>query len=459
MTHTRRSVALLCLLAVFVLPIFAQQRKLKPGFNLFSKAQDVQLGKEAAAEIEKQYEVVTDPVLDTYLKRIGGNLAKQPEADKYPYTFKLVKDPTLNAFALPGGPTFVHTGLITAAENEAQLAGVMAHEIAHVALRHGTNQASKANLIQLPALLAGSAVGGSMMGQLAQLGIGLGANSVLLKFSRNAERDADLLGARIMSRAGYNPIEMARFFEKLEADGGSRGPQFFASHPNPGNRIKAVEQEIRYLPQTNYDANTGEFSKVKTLVAKLPPPVKKPGQAASAGSTTGSASTGVPEVQVSGRLKEFQGGEFSISHPDNWRSAAGQEAGSAIIAPENGAFQDSNGGIQVGLGVMTGMYTPQNARNLQDATSQFIQQIRSGNPQIQVAQGNPEQLRIDGSEALRTTLAGPSPYQGEREIDNLVTIARPNGRVLYFVFVAPESRNNQAVPVFQQMLRSVKLPR
>jgi hypothetical protein len=451
MTHTRRPVAVFCLLALLVVPVLGAQRKLKPGFNLFSKDQDVQLGKEAAAQVEKQYEVVTDPVLDGYLKRIGSKLAAQPEADKYPYTFKLVKDPTLNAFALPGGPTFVHTGLITAAENEAQLAGVMAHEISHVALRHGTNQASKANLIQLPALLAGAAVGGSMIGQLAQLGIGLGANSVLLKFSRSAERDADLLGARIMAGAGYNPIEMARFFEKLEADGGSRGPQFFASHPNPGNRVKAVEEEIRYLPQRDYTTGSGDFQKVKALVAKLPPPVKKPGQAAAPAAT--------PDVQASSQLKEFQGREFTISHPDNWRSAEGSEAGSAIIAPEGGAFQDANGGVQVGLGVMTGIFTPKSARNLQEATSEFVEQVRSGNPQLQVGQGRAEQLRVDGSEAIRTTLSGPSPYQGEREIDNLVTIARPNGRILYFVFVSPESRNNKAQPVFKQMLRSVRLPK
>jgi Putative Zn-dependent protease, contains TPR repeats len=196
---------------------FAQLPDLKPGFNLFSKEQDVQLGREAAAQVERQMPVVRDSELNSYIQRIGARLAATPEAGGFPYTFKVVNDSSINAFSLPGGPTFVNTGLIKAAENESQLAGVLAHEISHVALRHGTNQASKANLIQIPAALLGSVVGGggSMLGQLAQLGIGLGANSVLLKFSRTAERQADLLGAQIMSRAGYNPIEMARFFEKL----------------------------------------------------------------------------------------------------------------------------------------------------------------------------------------------------------------------------------------------------
>ena len=230
------------------------QHKLKPGFNLFSKEQDVQLGKEAASQVEKQMQVVKDPDLNNFLNNITKRLIAVPEADaqSFQYSFKIVNEKSINAFALPGGPAFVYTGLIAAADNDAQIAGVLAHEMSHVALRHGTNQVSKANLLQLPAMLAGALAGDSMLGQLAQLGIGLGANSVMLKFSRNAERDADLLGARIMSAAGYNPIEMARFFEKLEAEGGSHTAfeQFLSDHPNPGNRVKAVEEEMQYFPKT-----------------------------------------------------------------------------------------------------------------------------------------------------------------------------------------------------------------
>ena len=258
----------LMMMWALALPAGAQQRELKPGFNLVSKDQDIQLGKEAKAQVEKQMPVVRDAEIVNYVRSIGQRLAATPQAGGFPYTFDVVNDKNINAFALPGGPTFANTGLIAAAENEAQLAGVMAHEISHVALRHGTNQASKANLIQLPAMLAGALAGrgGSMLGQLAQLGIGLGANSVLLKYSRNAERDADLLGARIMSEAGYNPVEMARFFEKLEAEGGSRGLEFFSSHPNPGNRVKAVQQELQYLPQRQY---RNSDARLRTIQARI----------------------------------------------------------------------------------------------------------------------------------------------------------------------------------------------
>jgi predicted Zn-dependent protease len=256
-----------------------QIREPKPGWNLFSKEQDVQLGREAAAQIEKEHEVVTDAQLQTYISNLGAQLARSPRAGDFPYSFKVVNDSSINAFALPGGPMFIHTGLIKEAENEAQLAGVMAHEISHVALRHGTNQASKAQLIRLPALLAGQMADGSMLGSLAQLGIGVGANSVLLKFSRSAESQADYNGTLIMSDAGFNPIEMARFFEKLQAAGGRQGgvAQFFSSHPNPGNRSKAIESLIRQLPSRRYtQGDAAAFGRAQAVVQRYPAPKPKP---------------------------------------------------------------------------------------------------------------------------------------------------------------------------------------
>ena len=225
------------------------------------------------------------------VERIGRRLVATGMAGDYPYSFKVVNDPSINAFALPGGPTFVTHWLLKAADNEAQVAGVMAHEISHVALRHGTHQASKANLIQLPAMLAGAVVGsGSMLGQLAQLGIGLGANSVLLKFSRDAESEADILGARMMAQAGYNPIEMARFFEKLEAQGGRGGPQFLSDHPNPGNRMRAIQEEIQYMPQKNYTAGTDSLRDLQSKLGSLPAPSPQRGR-------SGAVSRATPTVR------------------------------------------------------------------------------------------------------------------------------------------------------------------
>jgi predicted Zn-dependent protease len=264
-------VLMLLLIAVTVV---AQSKKLRPGFNLFSKEQDIQLGKESAAEVEKKMKVVDNTELQNYIATVGKKLTSSADAGEFPYSFKVVVDKSINAFALPGGPMYIHTGLIAAADNESQMVGVMAHEVSHVALRHGTNQASKQQMLQLPAMLAAQATGsgGGMLGTLSQLGINLGANSVLLKFSRGAETEADLLGTRLMHAAGYNPAELANFFRKLEAEGGNQNKlveMFMASHPNPGNRVQAVQKEAQSLPARAYNGETGQFRNMQATVAKL----------------------------------------------------------------------------------------------------------------------------------------------------------------------------------------------
>ena len=437
------------------LPALAQLHQYKPGFNLFSRDQDIQLGKEAAGEIEKQVEIVDNRELNAYINSIGSKLAAQPQADKYPYTFKVVNDPSINAFALPGGPAFVHTGLIAAVDNEAQLAGVLAHEITHVALRHGTNQASRANLIQLPAMLAGAALGSdSMLGKLGQLGIGLGANSVLLRFSRTAETQADLHGVQIAAQAGYSPIEMARFFQKLEAEGGSRGPQFFSDHPNPGNRMKAIEDEIRHMPQRNYNADTGQLARMKAIVAKLPAPKKKPAQQSAAQQTGPSASLSIPNSRPSGRMQQYQGKDFSLSYPDNWKPFASQNSSGVMIAPASG-IQESEEAL-VGYGAIVNYHRPKEANaSLWQATDEFLSLLKSADPRMRAGREMPREISLGGKSAIMTTLYSDSIFRGQTEVDLLVTVAHPNG-ILYIVFVAPESEGQYANGAFEQMMRSVR---
>jgi beta-barrel assembly-enhancing protease len=152
--------------------------------------------------------------------------------------------------------------------------------MSHVILRHGTHEASKANMIQIPAALAAAAIGnGSLLGQLANYGLSLGANSFLLKFSRDAESEADALGSHLMAEAGYDPIELARFFHKLQASGGqgsSQLAQFLSDHPNPGNRERAIGAEAATLPRRSYGYETGQFQRVKAAVSRLPAPRKQP---------------------------------------------------------------------------------------------------------------------------------------------------------------------------------------
>jgi len=252
-----------------------------PGFNLFTKQQDEQLGQESAAQVRKQMTVIKDPVLTNYVNLVGKRLAATPEAinSGFPFTFEVVADPSINAFALPGGPMFINTGLLKAVDNEAQLAGVMGHEMSHVILRHGTNQASKRDFIELPAALASQIAGGStsLLTQLAGYGINFASTGVLLKFSRSAESQADLNGSHMMAEAGYDPMQMAKFFDKLNAQAGAGGPglQFLSDHPNPDNREKAIEKEAALLPKRNYGYETGQFQKMKQVVAGIHEPAPK----------------------------------------------------------------------------------------------------------------------------------------------------------------------------------------
>ncbi len=442
----------LAMLTLTLVPASAQLHQYKPGFNLFTRDQDVQLGKEAAGEIEKQVEIVNNRELTDYINSIGSKLAAQPQADKYPYAFKVVNDPSINAFALPGGPAFVHTGLIAAVDNEAQLAGVLAHEITHVALRHGTNQATRANLIQLPAILASKAAGTeSLLGQLAQIGIGVGANSVLLSFSRTAETQADLVGVQIAAQAGYNPIEMARFFQKLEADGGARGPQFFSDHPNPGNRMKAIEDEIQYLPRRNYNADTGQLARMKAVVARLPAPRKPIAQQAK----PSASSPSIPNSRPTDRVRQYQGRDYSLSYPENWNPVASQDASSVMIAAPSAMLQ-SQSGVSMGYGVMVAYYRPRDAEaNLWQATDEFVSQLRSADPRMHAGRDMPREVKIGGKSAILSTLNSDSMFQGQSEVDLLVTVAHPNG-VLYLVLVAPESESQYANRAFDQLLQSMR---
>ena len=178
----------------------------------------------------------------------------------------------INAFALPGGPIYVNMGTILAADNEAQLAGVMAHEISHIVQRHATRAATKQMMTQAPLSVLGGLLGGGLGAQLTRFGISFGLGSYLLRNSRKNESEADLVGTDIMYDAGYDPRQMAVFFEKLQGQGGGRGLQFLSDHPNPGNRARAVSDEVATLPRkSSYRTDSQEFRQIRQMAAERSP--------------------------------------------------------------------------------------------------------------------------------------------------------------------------------------------
>jgi len=429
-------------------PVQAQRTKLEPGYNIYSPQDDVEIGRQVSAEAEKELPIITDDLLSEYVNRLGLQLAGFAPGERYPYQFKLVNDPAINAFALPGGFIYVNRGIIETADREAELAGVMAHEIGHVALRHGTNQQSRNSIFQgIIGVLGGLFGGGNGVGSIvAQAGAGIGAAAFFNRFSRDAERQADLMGTQILYDAGWDPTAMPEFFEKLEAEGGSRGPEFLSSHPNPGNRAASVAAEIAKLgPRPDqYRDNFSDFRRIKTRLEEI-------GESSDDNSTqvTAPPYTEPPEGP-STRYEFYRGMQVELVRPNNWMV---HDANSTLtIAPERGI--QTNGSLAYGLMISrvepTG--TPQ---TLTDASNQLLDSLRDSNPTLGVEQRFRD-MRIGGRNGLRATLSSESSYGG-RERDILVTAFGPDGRTLiYFVAVVREADAGAYERTFDTILNSVR---
>ena len=243
------------------------------GVNFYSLEREIALGKGLAQEVERSAKLVDDPIVSEYVNRVGQNLVRNSDA-KVPFTIKVIDSDVVNAFALPGGFFYVNSGLLLRADSEAELAGVMAHEIAHVAARHGTKNATKGELAQLatiPLIMLGP---GGWAGYGLYEGLQFAIPMGFLKFSRDAEREADYLGLEYMYKAGYDPNAFVTFFEKVEAEEKRQPgtiPKFFSTHPPTPDRVEAIQKEIgNVLPaRDQYIVTTSEFDTVKLRLRRI----------------------------------------------------------------------------------------------------------------------------------------------------------------------------------------------
>ena len=430
----------------------AQRTQLKPGWNLFSVQQDIAVGKENASQAIRQLPLCNSPKIDGYLTQLGMRLVAHLDTHgaTYPWEFHCVNDRAINAFALPGGYVFVNRGAIEAADNEAQLAGVMAHEISHVALRHGTNQASKAEATQGVLGIAGGLFGGGVSGAMMQALSTFAAGGVLLRYSRTAETQADVSGTQVLYDSGYDPRAMAQFFEKLEAETkGKNPPEFFSDHPNPDHRVERVDQEISKLggipPNARKDSQ--EFEAAKREVMNLPI-VKKAVPGAAGGS--GISKPAPPSANYA----SYQAGSFAMKYPDNWKKYGDQD--NLAFAPDGGVGSDSSGHGALAYGISVGTQKVQdpNAPNALDAaTRQLIEGLKQSNPNMKVTR-QPARVRLNNQPALSTYLANDSPAGGQ-ETDWIITVVRLEGLV-YFVCTAPQSEYSNYDKTFGNILDSVR---
>jgi len=489
MTKRKRpSLVLLACAVVLSAPLaaFSAASRPTPGFNLFSVEQDIEIGRESAVEAERQIPLLRDRNVDRYLNEIIGKLAAQAPGARYPYAIKAVNASEINAFSLPGGPMYVNRGLFEAARNEAELAGVLAHEMAHVALRHGTHQASKAYLTQ-----AGLGILGGLLGKnggntetiLNAIG-GVGLNAVFLKFGRDAEYQADELGAEIMALAGYNPVAMANFFELLRSEqGGDPGKlkQLFSGHPPSADREARIRNQAASLSVAR-SSEVGGFDRMSadlrgrspapSRVAELP---QEPRNQDRRNSESGQYDVRVDEP--SSRLRRFEqrGGFFTIDYPENWRAYAAEPGYAVSIAPDGGVVETASGQQAMLYGVIVNHYAPfepytdesmernyvppedmdQWRGSLAEATDDLVRQIIRSNTYLRAESGSARREQIDGASSLSVVLSGRSPVTGQEEKVTVVTRGLSDGHVLYALCIVPGSGYDSMARTFARMLRTL----
>lgn len=443
--------------------VFGQTRVTPPN-NRFSVEQDVEIGREASAEIRKQYPIIDDATIRTYLDRLGRRLVESaPDELRQPafeYSFTAVNLKEINAFALPGGPMFVNRGMIEAARSEGEVAGVMAHELSHVLLRHGTANATKAQGFQLGAIagaIAGAVVGGGW-GRVISEGSQFGLGTWMMKYSREYERQADLLGAQIMARAGYDPRDLALMFETIEKQSRGGAPEWLSSHPNPGNRTAYITREAASLPIEGRGADDREFDRVRARFSSLPPArsmaeMGQPGAGSGRSEVPASAGrVGQPVPRPSSSYRSVRGGQlFQASVPANWQPVSSNN--SIKFAPEN-AYGEVNGQAVFTHGVEMGV-TRAASRNLHESTAALVQALARANRDLRQA-GQARNVRLSQRSGIGTPLVNRSALGGQERI-GLYTTFLSDGSLFYYLTIVPDNEASSYSAAFDRVTRSLRI--
>lgn len=465
-----KNLALMALMSAFVimpLAIFGQTKVEMPK-NKYKVSDDVELGRKASVEVEKQFPILRDADAGRYLEQVGARLvAAIPSQFRQPafnYRFKLVNARDINAFALPGGPMYVNRGMIEAAKNEGEMAGVMAHEISHVALRHATAQQTKLNsplnqILGIGAVLGGAVLGGQAGAQLGQVF----AAGYFLRYSRDYETQADILGAQIMAAAGYDPRDLANMFRTIEGQRGSGGgaPEWLSSHPNPANRYENINREAGLLrvSRTPYKI-TRDFERVQSRLkgmtrAPSMEEIEKNAKTGQGGTTAANPTAGgrysnsVAYPSTATRLYSSSS-LVRVSIPNNWKDfPSGAEAQFAPV----GAYGDQG----ITHGAMIGTYTPGGTNpSLAQASNDYLMTILEGNDYLN-QRGSLLRTTLAGRTAYTGQLSGTSPVTGRIELVTIYTTQLRNGELLFVATVVPETESSRYSTTFRNLINSLRL--
>jgi len=463
LTFRTASGALLAGAVAFVpLPSQAQLaiKRAPTGFNLFSVDQDIEVGRRAAAELRRQLPLVVNARTEVFLAGVTSLLAAQVRTPTYQFQVTPVNAAELNAWVLPDGSVYLSRGLLNLARQEAEVAGVLAHAMAHVVLRHGTARVSKAYLANAGLTALGGLVGGRrpLDGIVNAVG-GYGLEGAFLDFGLSDEYEADALGAELMSRAGYDPVAMASMFATMRRERGLKPglAEFFRSHPSPPDRESRIRNLSNVLSQDGSMEVVGGLSSVRWSgrgsVAR-PVSVQK--------TSTGTVAVAskpvaldVPKPSRTYTRFTHPGSQLSIDHPSNWDAI---RSGVAIsFAPAGGVIEHGDGRPHLVYGVIVNYYAPfendverwNNSLTrhyapfedrtrprgvLEDATDDLVRQILSSNSYLSTPTGS---ARASGSDGYRVRLSGRSPVTGQTERVTLLTRALQNDQVVYLACVSP----------------------
>ncbi len=441
------------------------QTQIKMPKNDYDIKKDIEIGQQNAAEVEKQFPILRDSSADRYIDSVGQKLVngipREFQHPEFRYQFKIVNASDINAFALPAGYMYINRGMIEAAKTEGEMAGVMAHEMAHVALRHGTAGASKQNNLGTQLGTIGLILGGAILGGQtgAQLGA-LGAQAWLTKYSREFETQADILGSHIMANAGYDPRDLANMFKTIEQEsGGSRAPEFLSSHPNPSRRYETINREAQLLEVNPSRAtqNTRAFQDIKSRLSRLPraqtmAEIEQNGQN-NQGQTNSTINNGRYTRNVplpSSRMQTYTAGNtLRVNYPNNWQVISESES-SLTVSPDGAYGKDG-----ITHGALIGAAQAQ-SRDLVQATNSYIDDLlRAGGNDHLRQTSNPYRTNISRRDGIVTVLSGRSPITGRTEVATVYTTQFRNGGLFYVITVVPENEASRYNSAFRNMLNSI----
>jgi Zn-dependent protease with chaperone function len=416
--------------------------------NFFSLKQDVEIGSASEKEARQSLPLVPSPYLNQYVQAIGQRIAQNRSLPALRYRFQIVNSKDINSIGFPGGAIYIYRGLLDMAANDDELAAIVAHEVSHVASRHGTVQLSRQLLVLAPlAIAAGLPAADVWKEEIAKLGISLGMDAPFLRYSRDQELEAASMAVRLMAEARFDPNAFRTLLEKMnEAQTGAFG----FNHPQGQNFSPEIAEQIEALATPQHLAHTSaEFRAFRTALQKIAyqPPAKPAAGAADAGTAVD------PLSNVFTHPLDY----YRIGYPPGWRVTSTGPNG-AIIAPADG-IQTSRNGDDVSLGVMFDLFdisVPDRSLTLEQATNRLISYLILRNESLRNVPGAETQTLISDEPGLRAVMIGKSVTSKSSEVAWVVTRFYYQS-LFYMVFVAPEDKFSAYQPIFEQMMRSVRM--